>query len=62
MRRAGSTFVPALVALAVGSLLLLFAELQSLRLIAALILLLGVALAVFAVATPEFLSGDLDDD
>jgi drug/metabolite transporter (DMT)-like permease len=61
MRRAGPALRPALALLSVGAVLLLLGERQSLRLIAALLLLAGVALAVFAVATHEFLSADRDE-
>lgn len=60
--RPGSTFVPALVILGVAGLVLFLAEANWLRLTSALFLLLGIALGVFAIATPEFLTADADAD
>ena len=47
-------------ALVAGAILLLLAEAEILRVVAALLLLAGIALGVFAVATPEFLEGGED--
>ena len=59
---AGPTFAPALVVLGGAGVVLFFADADWLRLVAALLLLVGVALGVFAVATPEFLAADEDDE
>lgn len=62
MKRAGRTFVPALIALGAGGLTLFLSEVLWLQVPAAALLLVGVALGVAAIATPEFLERDLDDD
>ena len=53
-------FVPALVAILAGGAVLFVAEATWLRLCAAVVLLVAVAVAVFAVATPEFVAADDD--
>lgn len=53
--------MPALVGVLVGAAVLLLADETWLRLCAALVLLVAVALAVFAVATPEFVAADRED-
>lgn len=60
--RPGPTFVPALVLLGVAGLALFIASADWLRLASALVLLTGIALGVFAIATPEFLAADADDE
>lgn len=59
--RPGPTFLPALAMLAVCGLVLFLADADWLRLTAALVLLVGIALGVFAIATPEFLAADRDE-
>ncbi|MQA73964.1 MAG: hypothetical protein GEU88_06430 [Solirubrobacterales bacterium] len=59
---AGSTLIPALVTLAVAGAVLFLSEVIWLQLPAALFLLAGVALGVLAIATPEFLEADADED
>ena len=61
MNRPGRTFVPALVGLLAGGAVLFLAEANWLRVCAALVLLVAAAVAVFAVATPEFVAADGDD-
>ena len=56
--RPGPTFLPAVVMLGVAGLVLFLAEADWLRLTSALVLLAGIALGVFAIATPEFLAAD----
>lgn len=60
--RPGPTFLPALAILVVAGGVLFFAGADWLRLTSALLLLVGIALAVFAIATPEFLAADADED
>jgi len=62
MRHAGPTFVPAVITLGVAAAVLFVADATWLRLTSALFLLLGIALAVVAIATPEFLAADADAD
>ena len=62
MKHAGSTLMPALVILVVFGAVLFLSSATWLQLIAALAMLVGVALAVRAIATPEFLEGDADDE
>lgn len=57
-----STGRAAVAAFVVGAPLLFLSEAEALRVIAAVILLVGVALATFTIATPEFLSADQVDD
>lgn len=59
MRRPRSA-VLAPVALALGAVALFLAEAQILRVGAALLLIVGIVLGVFAIATPAFLEGDRD--
>lgn len=59
--RPGRTFLPALVLLGAAGPVLFVAEADWLRLTAALLLLLGIALGVFAIATPEYLARDEDE-
>lgn len=47
--------------LGVAGLVLFLADADWLRLTAALVLLAGIALGVFAIATPEFLAADCDE-
>ena len=60
--RPGRTFLPALALLGVAGLVLFVAAADWLRLVSALLVLLGIALGVFAIATPEFLDADADDE
>ena len=60
--RPGRTFVPAVVILALAGGVLFFADADWLRLTSALTLLVGIALGVFAIATPEFLAADVAED
>jgi cell division protein FtsW (lipid II flippase) len=62
VKHAGPTFVPALVILVIFGAVLFLSSATWLQLIAALAMLVGVALAVQAIATPEFLEADVDDD
>ena len=59
--RPGPTFKPALAVLVVFAAVLFFTGSEALRLISALALIVGIALAVTAIATPEFLESDADD-
>lgn len=59
--RPGPTFKPALAILVVFGAILFITGSEVLRLISALALLAGIALAVAAVATPEFMEGDVKD-
>jgi prepilin signal peptidase PulO-like enzyme (type II secretory pathway) len=61
MRRGGPTFWPALSVLVVSGGVLFFAEVTWLQMLMAVCLLVGIALGVFAIATPEFLEGDAED-
>jgi hypothetical protein len=58
----GPTFVPALLGLAVGGAVLFLSEATWLSLAAALVMLGAVALVAFAIATPEFLARDAEDE
>jgi hypothetical protein len=60
--RPGPTFVPALIVLGVAGAVLFLVAAEWLRVVSALALLVGIALAVFAIATPEFLAADQDAD
>ena len=61
MRRGGPTFWPALIVLVISGGVLFVAEVTWLKMTMAVFLLVGIALAVFAIATPEFLERDADD-
>ena len=61
MKRGGPTFWPALAILVVAGAVLFLSEVTWLQATMAFFLLLGIALAVFAVATPEFLERDAED-
>jgi hypothetical protein len=61
VRRGGPTFWPALVVLVVAGGVLFFAEVTWLQTLMAICLLVGIALGVFAIATPEFLERDAED-
>jgi hypothetical protein len=61
MRRAGATFWPALAVLVVSGGVLFVSETTWLQLSMAILLIVGIALGVFAIATPEFLERDADD-
>jgi uncharacterized protein YjeT (DUF2065 family) len=58
--RPGGTFIPALLILVIAGLVLFLADANWLRLVSALALLPGIALGVFAIATPDFLTADAD--
>jgi hypothetical protein len=60
--RPGPTFLPALALLVLAGAVLFVSEATWLRMTAAVFLLGGVALGVFAIATPEFLAADADED
>lgn len=55
MKHAGPTLPAALLALGGGGVTLFFSEAVWLQMTAAVILLVGIALGVAAIATPEFL-------
>jgi hypothetical protein len=61
LRRGGPTFWPALTILVVAGAVLFLSEATWLEATMAFFLLFGIALAVFAVATPEFLERDEED-
>jgi hypothetical protein len=61
MRRGGPTFWPALIVLVVAGGVLFVSEATWLQLTMAILLIIGIALAVFAIATPEFLERDAED-
>lgn len=61
LKRGGPTFWPALAILVVAGAVLFFSDATWLEATMAFFLLLGIALAVFAVATPEFLERDAED-
>jgi uncharacterized membrane protein YpjA len=61
MKHAGPTLLPALIILVIAGVVLFISSTTWLQLIAALAMLVGVALGVWAIATPEFLEGDADD-
>ena len=60
--RPGPTILPALALLVIFGAILFLTDSEALRLISALALLVGIALGVAAVATPEFMEGDIEDD
>jgi hypothetical protein len=62
VRHAGPTFVPALATLLIAGAVLFLSEATWLQMTAAVVLLLGIALGVFAIATPEYLAQDDDED
>ena len=61
LKRGGPTFWPALAILVVAGAVLFLSEATWLEATMAFFLLLGIALAVFAVATPEFLERDAEE-
>jgi hypothetical protein len=61
MKRAGPTFWPALGLLVVAGAVLFVSETTWLQVTMAILLIIGIALAVFAIATPEFLERDAED-
>jgi hypothetical protein len=61
MKRGGPTFWPALAILVVAGAVLFLSDATWLQATMAFFLLLGIALAVFAVATPEFLERDAEE-
>ena len=62
MRQAGPTFFPALATLVIAGAILFLSEATWLQMSAAVVLVVGIALGVFAIATPEFLAGDAKDE
>lgn len=48
--------------LAIGGGVLFLASAEWLRVLSAVLMLAGIAAGVFAIATPEFVAGDRDDD
>ena len=61
-RGGGATFWPALVVLVIAGGILFVSSATWLQLTMAVLLLLGIALGVFAIATPEFLERDAQED
>jgi hypothetical protein len=61
VRHAGPRFIPALVIAVVGGAALFLASATWLEVLGASVLLIGAALIVGAIATPEFLEADADD-
>jgi hypothetical protein len=61
MKSAGPTFWPALIVLVVAGGILFVSEVTWLQVTMAVFLLVGIALGVFAIATPEFLERDAED-
>jgi hypothetical protein len=61
-RGGGATFWPALVVLVVAGGVLFVSSATWLQLTMAILLLIGVGLGVFAIATPEFLERDAEED
>jgi hypothetical protein len=61
LRRGGPTFWPALILLVVAGGVLFVSEVTWLQMTMAVFLIVGIALGVFAVATPEFLERDAED-
>jgi hypothetical protein len=57
----GPTLLPALATLGIGGAVLFLSEATWLQMTAAVVLVIGIALGVFAIATPEFLEADHDD-
>lgn len=62
MNRRPRTLPAAVAALAIGAAVLFFADAEALRVASAALLLTGIGLGVFAVATPEFLAGDKEEE
>jgi hypothetical protein len=60
-RGGGATFWPALVVLVIAGGILFVSSATWLQLTMAVLLLIGVALGVFAIATPEFLERDAEE-
>jgi hypothetical protein len=58
----GPRLIPAIVLAAVGGLTLFLASVTWLEVTGATVLLIGAALVVANIATPDFLEGDLGDD
>jgi hypothetical protein len=61
LERGGPTFWPALAILVVAGAVMFVSEATWLQATMAFFLLIGIALAVFAVATPEFLERDAEE-
>ncbi len=60
--RPGPTFIPALIVLGVAGAVLFLVSAEWLRVASALALIVGIALGVFAIATPAFLVADAADE
>lgn len=61
-RHGGPTLLPAIAALVIGGAVLFLSEVTWLQMPAAMVMVVGIALGVFAIATPEFLEADREDD
>jgi hypothetical protein len=62
VKRAGPTFWPAIGLLVVPGAILFVSETTWLQMTMASLVIVGIALAVFAIATPEFLERDAEAD
>lgn len=62
MRYAGPRMLPALAIAGLGAVALFFSSATWLEVTGATVLLVGAALIVYSIATPEFVERDLDDD
>jgi hypothetical protein len=62
VKHAGPTFLPALGTLVIAGAILFLSEATWLQMSAAVVLVIGIALGVFGIATPDFLAGDATDD
>ena len=62
MKHAGPRMIPALVLAIVGGLVLFLSSATWLEVTGATVLLIGAALIINNIATPEFLERDLGDD
>jgi hypothetical protein len=62
VKHAGPTFFPALATLLIAGAVLFVSEAVWLQMTSAVVLVVGIALGVFAIATPEFLADDVEDE
>jgi hypothetical protein len=62
MRHAGPRFIPAVAVAAIGGIVLFLSSATWLEVTGATVLLVGAALVVANIATPEFLERDLGED
>jgi hypothetical protein len=60
--RGGPTLLPAIAALVIGGAVLFFSEVTWLQMPAAVVMVVGIWLGVFAVATPDFLEADREEE